>query len=357
MTDRDGSVVTAAADDHIRALPKVELHSHVEGAATPATLASIARRNGVDLGVDDPAELYEYGDLSDFLRTYDLICRVLQRADDLHEVTYEALGIAAAAGVRRTEMFFSPTFLLRHGVPFREIWAGILAGVLDAATDHGIDARMILDVDKPSGPAAAEELIDVALGCGERLVGVGGDAGEGGVDLAGFAAPFARARRHGLRTTMHLGEEGPAADIRIGVEVVGVERIDHGVSLIDDPELVALVVERRIPVTACPTSNVGIGRLPSVAEHPLPALRAAGVLVTINADNAAMFGIDLADEFRNVRDVFGLSLVDLEDLVLAGVDSAFLPPDDAASLRRTFAVEMDRLRRDRHLPPRFEPSV
>lgn len=344
--------MTEATDEHVRALPKVELHSHVEGAAKPATLARIARRNGVDLGVADPAELYQYADLGDFLRTYDLICRILQRADDMHEVTYEALTIAAAAGVRRTEVFFSPTFLLRHGVSFTEIWTGIERGLIDAEHDHGIEAYMILDVDKPSGTTAAEELIDLGLACGERLIGIGGDAGENDIDLAGFAAPFARARRHGLRTTMHLGEEGPVSDIRIGVEIVGVERIDHGVCLLDDPELVAHVVTERIPVTACPSSNVGIGRLGSIDQHPLRDMQRAGVLVTVNADNAAMFGIDLADEYLRVRDAFGLALEDMEDLSLAGVDACWLPGDDRATLRRSFEAECNRLRAERNLPHR-----
>lgn len=345
--------MTTATDEHVRALPKIELHSHVEGAATPATLARIARRNGIDIGVDDPAELYEYDDLGDFLRTYDLVCRILQRAEDLHEVTYEALGIAAAAGVRRAEMFFSPTFLLRHGVAFAEIWTGIERGIADARHDHGIDTFMILDVDKPSGPAAAEELLDLALTCGDRLIGLGGDAGERDIDLRGFAAPFARARGNGLRTTMHLGEEGPVSDIRIGVEIVGVERIDHGVCLLDDPDLVDLVAARRVPVTACPSSNVGIGRISSIDEHPLIDMQRAGVLVTVNADNAAMFGIDLADEYRRVRDAFELSLDDLEDLSLAAVDACWAADQDRESLRRRFEMDCDDLRVARGLPMRF----
>ena len=141
----------APSDEHVRALPKVELHVHVEGAAPPHTIAELARKNGVDLGVDDPAELYRYDGLAGFLRVYDVICRSLQHVDDIHRVTYEALAIAAAAGVRYREMFFSPTFLLRHGVPFDTIWSGITAGIEDAATDHAIVCRMILDVDKPSG--------------------------------------------------------------------------------------------------------------------------------------------------------------------------------------------------------------
>lgn len=342
-----------ASDAHVRALPKVELHTHVEGAALPATIARIAARNGVDIGVDDPAELYRYRDLADFLRVYDIVCRSLQHPADFHEVAYEALAIAAGAGVRRCEMFFSPTFTMRHGVAFADLWLGLTAGIRDAQADHGIVCGMILDIDKPSGAAAAHELIDLAARC-ERdlLIGIGGDAGERDVDLASLAEPFAHARRLGLRTTMHLGEEGPASDIATGVHVVGVERIDHGVSLLDDPALTAEVAERRLPVTACPTSNVSIGIFGRVSDHPLVRMRDAGVLVTVNADNAAMFGIDLADEYANVGDAFDLTLDELEDLSLAGVEACWADDATKAAMRSEFITEFDRLRTEQGHPAR-----
>jgi adenosine deaminase len=338
-------VADAPSDDHIRALPKAELHVHVEGAAPPHTIAELARKNGVDLGVDDPADLYRYEDLAAFLRVYDVVCQSLQHADDVHRVTYEALAIAAAAGVRYREMFFSPTFLMRYGVPFDTIWTGIAAGIRDAATDHAIVCRMILDVDKPSGPGAATELVDAAARCDrEVLIGIGGDAGERGIDLGAFAEPFQRARQLGFHTTMHLGEEGPAGDIRTGLEIVGVERVDHGFSLLDDPDLAADVVRSGIAFTVCPTSNRRIGLVDSVAAHPLIRMRDAGVLVTLNSDNAAMFDIDLADEYVNVRDAFGCSLDELEDFSLAAIDASWADDATKLAMRRDFLAEMDDLR-------------
>jgi adenosine deaminase len=343
----------APSDEHVRALPKVELHVHVEGAAPPHTIAELARKNGVDLGVEDPADLYRYDDLAAFLRVYDLVCRSLQHSDDIHRVTYEALAIAAAAGVRYREMFFSPTFLLRHGVAFDTIWSGIAAGVEDAATDHAIVCRMILDVDKPSGPGAAVALVEAATRCDRAvLVGIGGDAGERGVDLAALAEPFRLARRLGFRTTMHLGEEGPAADIRAGVEIVGVERVDHGFSLLDDQDLVADVVGSGVAFTVCPTSNRRIGLVDSIAAHPVIRMRDAGVRVTLNSDNAAMFDIDLADEYVNVRDAFGCSLGDLEDFSLTAIDASWADDATKQAMRRDFLAEMADLRSARGLPSR-----
>lgn len=329
--------MTTLTDAQVRALPKVELHVHVEGAVAPSTIAELARRNGVDLGVDDPAALYHYRDLTDFLRVFDLVCRSLRTADDLHRVTFEALGIAAAAGVRRREMFFSPTFLMRHGVAFDEIWRGIEAGVRDAEAEHGIVCRMILDVHKPDGPGAALELIELAAGCDrDLLIGIGGDAGEVGIDLPAFAPAFEHARRLGFRTTMHLGEEGPASDIATGVRVLGLERIDHGATLLDDPDLLAEVVERRIALTVCPTSNVAIGVVPSVAAHPIRRFVEAGALVTVNSDNAEMFGVDVTDELISLRDAFGWDADRIGAICLDGVEAAWVDDAERRELRATF---------------------
>jgi adenosine deaminase len=339
MSDADPA--TTLTDDEIRRLPKVELHVHVEGAATPSTIAEIAARNGVDLGlppgVTDPAELYRYEGLEDFLRVFDVVCRSLQHADDLHRVTYEALGIAAAAGVRHREMFFSPTFLMRHGVPFTTIWDGIRAGVADAAVDHDIECRMILDVHKPAGPAAATELVELASRCDrDVLIGVGGDGGEFGFDLGALAEPFAEARRRGFHTTVHVGEEGPVEDLRVAVHDLGVRRIDHGVPLLDDPALTAEVVERGIALTCCPTSNREIGLIDDIGEHPIIAMRDAGVLVTVNSDNAEMFHVDVADELCALRDAFGLDTAAVVGLCRAGVDAAWLDDDQRRAMHADF---------------------
>ena len=326
-------------------MPKVELHVHVEGAAPAATIAELARRNGIDLGVDDPADLYRYRDLADFLRVFDLVCRCLRTADDVHRVTYEAMAIAAAAGVVYREVMFSPTFVMRHGVAFATLWAGITAGLADAEHDHGIVGRMVLDIHKPAGAAAATELVEIAAGCDRGvLVGSGGDGGERAVDLPSFRTVFARARALGFRTTMHVGEEGPVGDIRTAVDVLGVDRIDHGVRRVDDAELLATVVERRIPVTVCPTSNVAIGIVPDIAHHPVGRLLEAGALVSIGSDNAERFGVDVSDELIALRDAFGLDTTALERLCLAGVEATWLDEPDRRALRARCASALAELR-------------
>ena len=228
--------MTHASDDHLRRLPKVELHCHVEGSARASTIADLARSHDVTLPVEDPAELFQFTSLNQFLSIYDVICASLQTADDFRRITYEALEDGAAAGVRYREMFFSPGFVIRLGVPVETVWEGVRAGVLDARADLDINCRMILDFDKPTGPAHAMEMAEFAGSVPDRdlLVGMGADSVERDIDHAAFATAFAEAARHGLRRTIHAGEDGPADNIAIAVRQLGCERIDHGFRLLDD---------------------------------------------------------------------------------------------------------------------------
>jgi adenosine deaminase len=201
-----------------RELPKVELHCHLEGAARPSTIAALARANGVELPTEDPMELFEFADLDSFLAVYGIVCQSLVTADDFRRLTYEALEDAVASKVRYREMFFSPGFVMALGVPLPVVWDGIRAGLADAHHDLDVRCRMILDVDKPSGPGPAAELIEFAAAQDrDLLVGVGGDSTERGVDHRAFAPVFAAARAHGLRRTFHAGEDGPADNIRAAI--------------------------------------------------------------------------------------------------------------------------------------------
>jgi adenosine deaminase len=347
--------MTDATDDHLRRLPKVELHCHVEGAARASTIAELARGHGVELPVDDPADLFEFTSLNQFLSIYDIICASLRTADDFRRITYEALEDGVAAGVRYREMFFSPGFVIRLGVPVETVWQGVKAGVLDARQDLDINCRMILDFDKPTGPGHAMEMAAFAGSEPDRdlLIGMGADSVERDIDHAAFAAAFTEAARYGLRRTIHAGEDGPADNIAIAVHELGCERIDHGFRLLDDPRLTAEIVERQIPLDVCPTSNVVIANVvPSVAEHPFARQRAEGVLVTLNSDDPGMMRFDVADEYVAVARAYGYSLEDMEEISLAGIDACWAPDDEKQALRARFADEFDQLRTEHGLPPR-----
>lgn len=339
--------MTLATDDHLRRLPKVELHCHVEGAARASTIAELARRNGVTLPADDPAELFEFTDLNQFLAIYGIVCDSLKTADDYRRITYEALEDGVAAGVRYREMIFSPGFAMKLGVPVETIWAGVRQGVLDARTDLDIQCRMILDFDKPSGPAHALAMAVFAGAEPDRdlLVGMGADSVERDIDHRAFAPAYQEARRHGLRTTAHAGEDGPAENIRICLDDLGCERIEHGFRLLDDPALTAEVADRQIPLTVCPTSNVVIANVvPDVASHPFDRQRRAGVLVTVNSDDPGMMGFDIADEYVAVARAFDYSLEDMEAISLAGIEASWAPAEEKAALHARFRKEFADLR-------------
>jgi adenosine deaminase len=213
---------------------------------------------------------------------------------------------------------------------------------------------MILDVDKPSGPGPAAELVEFA-GAQDRdvLIGVGGDNSERGVDHRAFAPVFARAAALGLHRTFHAGEDGPAENIAISVDDLGCERIEHGFRLLDDPELTARIADARIPLTVCPISNVVIANvIHDVADHPFARQRAAGVLVTVNSDDPGMMGTTVCDDYEAVTDRFGYDADTIEDIALDAIEASWAPTDEQAALRRRFTSEMAALRARHGIAPR-----
>jgi len=326
-------------------IPKVELHCHVEGTVRVATVVELAAKAGQPLPVGDPAELYRYDSLDSFLAVFWLVQETLIEPADWARVAYESLIDGAAHGLRYREMFFTPARHLAAGQDLGGIIAGLTEGIEAAEGEAGVRAMLIADIDRAYGPAAGLELVERLGvlrrdGMAERVIGIGADSTELGIDLASFGPAFEVARRLGFRRTCHAGEAvgaGPE-NIAIAIDVLGAERIDHGVALVEDPALHARVAAERIPLTVCPTSNVVIAnRYRTVGEHPLPALREAGVLVTINTDDPAMMDSDLGQEYRAVADAFHLGIEDLITLAIQGIESTWL--DDAD--RRTLAAEFD----------------
>lgn len=328
----------AAPESHpLRLAPKVELHCHVEGTARAATVAELARTHGVDLGVDDPVELYEYGSLAEFLDAFSLVCSTLRTRDDFSRLAYEAALDAATAGICYREMFFSPGFHLDRGIPFAVVWEGLVAGVTDGETDTGVVTRLILDVDKPKGLGPAMALLEIARGLDrDLLIGIGGDSTERGVDHEAFAPLIAEAKALGLRTCFHCGEDGPAENIAALV-AAGVDRIDHGTRLLDLPDLARRVVDDGIPITSCPSSNVETGVVASLADHPFADQRAAGVRLSINSDDPAFFGYDLADEYLRVATTFDFDRDTMDELRLGALDATWLDASDKIALRARMA--------------------
>ncbi len=335
MTD---APLHAAPDSPYRSLPKVELHCHVEGTARPSTVAELAAKHGIPLGVETPEDLYSYANLPDFLAAFGTVCSAFVDLDDFHRMAYEATEDAALAGIRYREMFISPGFHLDRGVRFDTVWEGIVAGLRDAEEDHGVRTRLILDIDKPKGLGPALAILEVARNLDrDLLLGIGGDSNEIGVDHEQFAPLVREAHNLGFKTCFHCGEEGPAENIATMV-AAGVDRIDHGTRLLDLPDLVARVVDEQIPLTSCPTSNVELEVAPTLEAHPFAAQLDAGALVTLNSDDPAFFRFDLADEYERVAAANGFDFETMVEIRDNAIEAAWLDETDKAALRAELSV-------------------
>jgi adenosine deaminase len=243
-------------------LPKVELHCHVEGTMRPDTVVELARKNGIELPTSDPTELYRYSNLDTFLEIFWLVQSTLGSREDWTRLAYESIVDGAAHGLVYRETFFTPARHLDAGQDLAEIVAGLAEGLEAAETETGVRAMLIADIDRAYGPAAGLamvqrllELRETASPGAERVIGVGLDSTELGVDPTDFADAFELVGKAGLRRTSHQGEETPPSHIWAGLDVLGSERIDHGLSSIEDPELTARLAGERIPPPSTPTTR------------------------------------------------------------------------------------------------------
>ena len=321
-------------------LPKVELHCHVEGTMRPVTVVELARKNGIPLPSADPTELYRYSSLDTFLEVFWLVQETLGTREDWARLAYESVVDGAAHGLAYRETFFTPARHLDLGQRLSEIVAGLAEGLEAGEKETGARVMLICDIDRAYGAAAGRELIerlvelcrDGAAGT-ERVLGVGLDSTEQGVDPTQFAEAFELAGRAGLHRTSHQGEETPPSHIRAGLDVLGCERIDHGLSSIQDPELTKRLSDQRIPLTVCPNSNVLIANaVPRLELHPYRRMREAGLLATLNTDDPALTDLDLGREYLSVMRAFGFTWDDMVRISLDGVEATWLDPSDKSAL-------------------------
>ena len=333
--------------ERIRALPKVELHCHVEGTMRPATVLELAAAAGIELPVEDPGALYRFGDLTEFLSAFWLVQSTLTDRDAWARLAHESIVDGAAHGLVHRETFFTPARHLESGQALADVLAGLDEGLALAERQTGATARLIFDIDRDFGPAVGlahvEELVALVRAGApgtDRVVGIGMDSTELGVDPASFLAAYRLAGTAGLRLTAHQGEGSPAAAAPTAVDVLGVDRLDHGFSVLEDEALTRRLADRGLPFTVCPNANVRINpdQFGALAEHPVARMRAAGLVVTLNTDDPAMIDLDLTEELELTARTFGWGWDDLVELTLAAVDAAWLDEPDRRRL-------VDRVRR------------
>ncbi|RME17741.1 MAG: adenosine deaminase [Alphaproteobacteria bacterium] len=316
-----------------KSLPKIELHHHIEGAAPPAFVRDMARAKGLDVSnIFGPDGTYQYRDFLQFLDVYEKATKPFQTPDDYALLTAVVLGEAAEAGVVYLESFLAPDFCGgRDPVAWREYLQAIIEAA-QAAEALGITMRGIVTPVRHFGPDAARETARCAQEtAGEFIVGFGLGGDENAFTTADFAYAFDMAREAGLHITAHAGEfAGPDA-VRGALDDLKAERIGHGVRAIEDPALVERLVAEGIVLEVCPGSNVALGLYPSVADHPIAALRAAGVKVTVSTDDPPFFHTDMVREYEALAEAFGWTEADFAALNRVALEAAFC--DEAARAR------------------------
>jgi adenosine deaminase len=277
----------------LRAMPKAELHIHIEGSLEPEMIFALAKRNGVALAYPSVEALraaYAFSDLQSFLDIYYAGASVLLKEQDFFDLAWAYLERAHADNVRCAEIFFDPQTHTARGVPMGVVIEGLARACAQAKARFGLQASLILCFLRHLSEDEALATLDAALPWRDRFVGVGLDSSERGHPPEKFARVFAKARALGLHLVAHAGEEGPPAYIESALDVLKVERIDHGVRALESPALVQRLARERMPLTVCPLSNVKLCVFGALAEHNLPALLAAGLCATVNSDDPAYFG-------------------------------------------------------------------
>ena len=329
MTDAPGAGAAAASG----AYPKIELHVHLEGAVRPATLFTLARRNGVALPVDTLAELerfYDFRDFDHFIDVWNVTTDVLFTASDFRQVVVDYAREAAGFGAVYLEGIFSPGQYYARGIEGRELFEGFTDGIQDAFEQTGVIVRLTPDIDRNRPPALSRELVEESIRFRDRgIVGIGLGGRERAAPTSAFVELFERARDGGLAAVPHAGEDAGPSSVREAVELLGAARIRHGFRAIDDPALVAELRDRGIVLDVCPTSNLRTRVVRSLDGHPLRAMLDLGLPVTVNTDDPAMFGTDLGVEHAFARSVGA----DPRSLFEAGVLGQVSGPEMAERLR------------------------
>ena len=317
-------------EDSIRSLPKAELHVHLEGSVGAETLLALAAEHGVEPPAPDVAGVrrwYDFRDFEDFLERYFFVCRLLKRRDDFRRIAYDYLLSAHAQGAVHVELHISSSYHTQEvGLDWQVVLEGAVAGCDAAERDCGISSLLIPDLSPHLGVASAHATLDAVLAQLHPRVfalGMGGPSDAWWEE--DFVPAFDRARDAGLRTVCHAGEHGPAREVRHAVECFGAERIQHGITAMNDPAVVELLLERDIPCDVCPGSNVALKAVGDFATHPLPHMVAAGITVTLGSDDPPLFHTDLLNEYRIAWEHGGLREEALRELARSSIRESFAP--------------------------------
>ena len=325
----------------MKSLPVAELHLHLEGTLEPETVFRLAERNKIALPYADVDELrsqFEFADLQAFLNLYYANMSTLRTAADFAEMTNAYLARAALAGVRHAEVFLDPQAHLVRGVALEEVMEGVDSALSTSFANHGVSSGLIVSMLRDHSAESAMSVLDDVLALGTPMLGIGLDSAEVGHPPSKFVDVYAKARAEGLHLVAHAGEEGPPAYIWEALDLLGVERIDHGIRCLEDEALVRRLAQDRVPLTACPLSNVSLKVIDQLSDHPLRTMLREGLNVSVNSDDPAYFGGYVDDNMNGVRDALGLDTDELVTLATNSVTGSFANDARKAELLAEIAV-------------------
>lgn len=322
----------------ICALPKAELHLHIEGTLEPELMFAIAKRNKVEIPYSSVQELrkaYSFNNLQDFLNIYYAGAGVLLYEQDFYDMTWAYLTKAHEQRVVHTEIFFDPQTHTDRGVPFQTVITGIHRALIDAKEKYGITSGLILSFLRHLSEESAFEILDKAMPYKDWLVAVGLDSSEVGNPPAKFERVFNKVREMGLRVVAHAGEEGPPEYIWEAINLLHVSRIDHGNRALQDERLVEELVRHQIPLTVCPLSNLKLKVVSDMRNHPLRTMLQKGLLVTVNSDDPAYFGGYLNENYIALAEALNLTKDEIKQLAMNSIKASFLSDEKKDNLLST----------------------
>jgi adenosine deaminase len=313
----------------IHGIPKAELHIHIEGALEPELMLELAAKNGIDLpfaSVGDVRRAYDFKDLQSFLNIYYQGAQVLLAEDDFYRLTWSYLQKAAEQNVRHAEIFFDPQTHTARGLKFETVVQGIHRAMADAGRQLNLSSKLIMCILRHLSVTEALVTLEEARNFKDLITGVGLDSSELGFPPEKFVPVFDRARQWGFKTVAHAGEEGPPEYIWQTLKLLRVDRIDHGVRCLEDAGLVDYLVEKQVPLTVCPLSNVKLKVFDDMKQHNLKQMIDLGLGVTVNSDDPAYFGGYIEENFLALHQAQGLTSEDIYKLARNAFNASFLDP-------------------------------
>ena len=310
----------------LNGLPKIELHLHIEGTLEPELLFKLAKRNSIQLPFDSVSEVkkaYQFSNLQDFLDIYYQGAEVLLLKQDFYDLTWAYLLMCKQQNVIHVEPFFDPQTHTTRGVPFETIVNGISEALADGKTKLGITSRLIMCFLRHLSEESAIETLKSSEQFTDVISGVGLDSAEMGNPPEKFINVFSKAKNMGYKLVAHAGEEGPAGYIWSSLDFLNVQRIDHGIRAIDDPDLMLRLIESQMPLTICPLSNVKLRVFDTMASHTILDMLDLGVCVTVNSDDPSYFGGYMTENFLALYDSLELSRDQAIRLINNSIDASF----------------------------------